>query len=71
MKAKIAALLVLAALPSVAQSMPAWSASVVARITFGNALFGLVAGYLFWRYGLEAAIAAHVSAHVVAFGVRG
>lgn len=58
-------------LPSVAQSMPAWSASVVAYITLGNALFGLVAGYLFWRYGLEAAIAAHASAHALAFIVRG
>jgi hypothetical protein len=44
---------------------------VVAYVTIGNALFGVVAGYLFWRYGLEAAIAAHVSAHVLTFLVRG
>lgn len=54
-------------LPAVAQSLPALSASVVAYTTIGNALFGVVAGYLFWRYGLEAAIVAHVSAHVLAF----
>lgn len=58
-------------LPSVAPSLSELSAYVVAYITIGNALFGLVAGYLFWRYGLEAAIVAHVSAHVLAFAVRG
>lgn len=58
-------------LPSVAQSLPALSVYVAAYITIGNALFGVVAGYLFWRYGLEAAIVAHVSAHVLAFAVRG
>lgn len=58
-------------LPLVAQSLPALSGYVAAYITIGNALFGLVAGYLFWRYGLEAAIVAHVSAHLLAFAVRG
>jgi hypothetical protein len=58
-------------LPSVAPSLPALSASVVAYVTVGNALFGGVAGDLFWRYGLEAAIVAHASAHVSAFIVRG
>lgn len=58
-------------LPSVAQSLPQLSGYLAAYITIGNALFGLVAGYLFWRYGLESAIVAHVSAHVLAFAVRG
>lgn len=61
-------------LPSVVQSLKslhALSASVVAYITIGNALFGIVAGYLFWRYGLEAAITAHMSAHLLAFIIRG
>lgn len=58
-------------LPSAAQSLPALSAYGMAYITIGNALFGLVAGYLFWRHGLEAAIVAHASAHVLAFIVRG
>ena len=58
-------------LPVVAMSLPELPASVAAYVTIGNALFGLVAGYLFWRYGLEAAIVAHVLAHVLAFAVRG
>lgn len=58
-------------LPSVAQSLPAMSVSMAVYITIGNALFGLVAGYLFWLYGLEAAIVAHVAAHVLAFIIRG
>lgn len=57
--------------PTVAQGLPELSASAVAYITIGNAIFGLVAGYLFWRYGLEAAVVAHVSAHVLAYIIRG
>lgn len=58
-------------LPPVALSLPELSASVIAYVTMGNTLFGLVAGYLFWRYGIEAAIAAHVFAHIFAFIIRG
>lgn len=58
-------------LPSVTPSLPEMSGYLAAYITIGNAFFGLVAGYLFWRYGLEAAIVAHVSAHVLVFAVRG
>lgn len=58
-------------LPSVALSVPALSVTIVAYITIGNTVFGLVAGYLFWRYGLEAAIAAHVSAHLLAYIIGG
>lgn len=61
----------IAHVPSAASVMTAVPISVVAYIVVGNALFGLVAGYLFWRHGLEAAMAAHVLAHVVAFVVRG
>lgn len=38
--------------------------SLIAYVVIANALFGLVAGYLFWRFGLEAAIIAHIFAHV-------
>ncbi len=38
-------------------------ASIAYVITF-NSLFGIVAGLLFWRYGLEAAIIAHFGAHL-------
>jgi hypothetical protein len=31
----------------------------------GNSLFGLVAGFLYWKRGLESAIIAHMSAHLV------
>lgn len=58
-------------LPAVAAAMGSVPASIVAYITLGNAMFGIVAGFLFWRYGLEAAITAHVLAHVLTFAVRG
>jgi hypothetical protein len=38
---------------------------IVAFVVFGNSLFGLFAGYLFWKKGLEAAIIAHMSTHIV------
>jgi hypothetical protein len=31
------------------------------------AAFGVLFGYLFWRYGLEAAMIAHGTAHVVSY----
>ena len=58
-------------LPAVGQSLPTLSAHVAAYVTIGNALFGVVAGYLLWRYGLEASMVAHVSAHVLAYAFRG
>jgi len=57
--------------PSVVAAMGVAPASVVAYVTLGNGTFGIAAGYIFWRYGLEAAMAAHVIAHVLAFAVRG
>jgi hypothetical protein len=32
-----------------------------------NTAFGVLFGYLFWRYGLEAAMIAHATAHVVSY----
>ncbi len=40
---------------------------VVAYVIGGNTVFGVLAGWLFWRFGLEAAILAHAFAHVVAY----
>lgn len=37
---------------------------VVAYIVTANSAFGFIAGYLYWRKGLEAAITAHMLAHV-------
>lgn len=58
-------------LPSLAGHIGSLSPYVVMYITLGNALFGVGAGFLFWRYGLEAAITAHLVAHVLAYWVRG
>ena len=41
------------------------TASLVAYVIALNTLFGVIAGYLYWRKGLEAAIIAHALAHVV------
>jgi membrane protease YdiL (CAAX protease family) len=38
---------------------------VVGYVLSANSLFGIVAGFLYWRRGLEAAMLAHMSAHVV------
>lgn len=38
---------------------------IVAFIVLANSLFGLIAGYLYWRKGLETAIIAHMSFHIV------
>jgi len=58
-------------LPSVAAAAVPLTTTVVLYVSVGNALFGLVAGWLFWRKGLEAAIIAHSLAHVLAFAIRG
>ena len=38
---------------------------IVAFIVIGNAVFGLIAGCLYWLKGLEAAIIAHMTAHII------
>ena len=38
---------------------------IVVFVLVGNSLFGIVAGFLYWRRGLEAAMIAHMFAHVV------
>lgn len=43
------------------------TAPVVAYIIIGNSVPGTLFGFLYWRYGIEAAIIAHALAHVVAF----
>lgn len=40
------------------------TAPLVAYIILGNASFGFIAGYLYWKHGLECAIAAHMIAHI-------
>jgi membrane protease YdiL (CAAX protease family) len=41
------------------------TSSIVFYVVIANSLFGLIAGYLYWKKGLEAAIIAHMLAHVV------
>ena len=41
------------------------TAPIVAYVITANSIFGIVAGFLYWRRGLEAAIIAHIMAHVV------
>lgn len=41
------------------------TAAIVITVILGNSLFGVIAGVLFWKKGLEAAIIAHMTTHVV------
>ena len=43
------------------------TAPVVAYVLAGNSAFGIVAGWLYWRRGLESAMLAHAVAHTVAW----
>lgn len=36
----------------------------IVYIVLGNATFGFIAGYLYWKWGLECAIVAHMLAHL-------
>ncbi|ARU54404.1 MAG: CPBP family glutamic-type intramembrane protease [Pseudomonadales bacterium] len=38
--------------------------TLVAYVIIGNSLFGIIAGLLFWKKGLESAMIAHVVAHI-------
>ena len=52
-------------LPLVAALQVDFTPPIVAFVIIVNSFFGLIAGYLYWKKGLEAAIIAHMSAHVV------
>lgn len=54
-------------LPAAAAQAGALGAALVAYVVLVNAAFGLLAGWLFWRHGLEAAMMAHACAHLVAY----
>jgi membrane protease YdiL (CAAX protease family) len=49
----------------------ALDANVVAWVLGANTAFGVLFGYLFWRYGLESAMVAHVVTHVVNYLING
>jgi membrane protease YdiL (CAAX protease family) len=54
----------LAHLPVAFALSPEVTVPLVAYIILGNAAFGFIAGYLYWKCGLECAIAAHMIAHI-------
>ncbi len=51
-------------LPVAFSLSPEVTAPLVAYIILGNAAFGFIAGYLYWKRGLECAIGAHMIAHI-------
>jgi membrane protease YdiL (CAAX protease family) len=69
--AVIAASIVLSALMFGAGHLPAaatlvghLTAGVIAYVVIANAVFGVIAGWLYWTVGLEAAILAHITTHL-------
>lgn len=66
-----ALLFALGHLPAAHLFLGSLNAPVVAWVIGVNSLFGIVFGWLYWRYGLEAAILAHGLTHVVSYLVSG
>jgi membrane protease YdiL (CAAX protease family) len=54
-------------LPAASFLLGTMDVAVVAFVIGVNTAFGLLFGYLFWRYGLESAMIAHALAHAVSF----
>ncbi len=52
-------------LPAAAALLGELTPNVAAFVVGANMAFGVLFGYLFWRHGLEAAMIAHATAHVV------
>lgn len=52
-------------LPIVVALDTGFTIPIVAYVIIANSMFGLIAGYLYWKRGLEAAIIAHMSAHLI------
>lgn len=51
-------------LPAAGALLGGLTTPLIVYIIAANAGFGLIAGYLYWRHGLDAAIFAHVFAHL-------
>ena len=54
-------------LPAASFLIGTLSIPVVVFVIGVNTAFGLLFGYLYWRHGLEAAMIAHATAHLVSF----
>ena len=52
-------------LPVASLLSPVLTAPLILYVIIANAMFGIVAGVLYWQRGLEAAMIAHMVAHVV------
>lgn len=57
-------------LPAIAALAGRLTPTVAGYVVATNAAFGVLAGYLYWRTGLESAILAHVGAHLLSLGVE-
>lgn len=57
-------------LPVVSAMLGTLSVRLVLYIVFANAAFGIIAGVLYWRHGLDAAILAHILAHLGAYAME-
>jgi hypothetical protein len=42
-----------------------FTVAIVSYVVVANSVFGLIAGYLYWKKGLEAAVIAHMLTHVI------
>lgn len=62
-----AVLFALGHLPAAQAMAGVLTPQVIAFVLVGNTAFGLVAGWLYARHGLEAAIIAHVLAHLLSY----
>jgi membrane protease YdiL (CAAX protease family) len=40
---------------------------IIASVIAGGTAFGILAGFLYWRYGLESAIVCHALSHILAY----
>ena len=52
-------------LPVALLLLPETTAAIVLFVIVANSAFGVVAGYLYWKWGLESAIVAHMLGHVI------
>lgn len=46
---------------------PEMTLALTLFVIVSNSAFGLIAGYLYWRKGLESAVLAHALTHIVLF----
>ena len=51
-------------LPIALTLIPESNNALIPFVIIANSSFGIVAGYLYWKYGLEAAVIAHMICHV-------